>query len=674
MKKIWLGTALGILALMGARSASAQAVDADTAKCQAEILAKGDAYNVVLHKQIMGSVNANILGKNKDADGGKACVGGATPGKACIGNVGACKDGARKAYACDANSDCPGVCSNTPTLPCTSFNDANELAQCGANKVCKAFVSLCDTTKGCPGGRCEVKQIKGIAGELSKASTKLDIALNAKCDTAKLNTLGFPNPQCKGECDSTHDLCPSDVLCGGAPGSCVIDPEKVADCIRQGSTGDLKTAVIGDALTRPLTRVLSTVQPSGAKTNKTPRGRSTISLPGVIQIGAFATADGAGSAGSSSPVGLARCTDAGVNDGKQCYEDANCVGPTGGIKVITATPPNNTAKCQEDCCVCSGVGACTGDPQDANINAATKALCLAAGQTVCESRGNLVPPGNYLTNPTETKSNSVATCIATHVSRVEKAIAGLDATDKGHCSLPNTLNLLANAECDNDLPDCSGSGVCRGGLSSFGSLNLTTGEGSTHAPIISDVWLAAGAPSICPKCVGLSCVGGASDTLPCGEPDGSTSTVCLPTDSGLWLKISGTGIANPFNLSSGTSSFTGTGSPALTGGVFCGYCSGATTIGCSAVGGSQPCPGATGPCISAGGNAGFRGDVAYDDNLTVAGQQASAQGLANNYGGTAAGIFCTGKTGSSLVDPAIGLAGPVRVVQPYIVNWKFSGK
>jgi hypothetical protein len=671
MKKIWMGTALAILALMGARSASAQAVDVLTAKCQAAIMAKADAYNVVLHKQIMASVNANILGKNKDADGGKACVGGPSAGHKCIGNIGACNDGARKAFACNDNLDCPGYCALSVTTTCTANAD------CIATAPCKGFGKLCNIadTKGCPGGRCEIKQTKGIAGELAKASTKLDLALAAPvCDEPMLNALGFPNPQCKGECASTHDLCPSDVLCGGAPGSCVIDPEKVADCIRQGSTGDLKTAVVGDALTRPLTRVLSTKQPSGAHTNKTPRGRSTISLPGVIQIGAFATADGAGSAGSSSPVGLARCTGAGVNDGKQCYEDADCI--AGGIKVITATPPNNTAKCQEDCCTCSGAGACTGDLQDANINAPTKALCLAAGQVVCESRGNLVPPGNYLTNPTETKSNSVATCIATHLSRVEQTTAGLDATDKGHCSLPNA-NPLSNDPCDNDLPDCNaGRGVCRGGLSSFGSLNLTTGEGSTHAPIISDVWLAAGAPSVCPKCIGAVCVGGVNDGGVCGEPNNSTSTVCLPTDAGLWLIISGTGISNPFNLTSGTTSLTATGA-----GVFCGHCSGATTVGCSAVGGSQPCPGATGPCISTPvgsatvgeSRAGFRGDPLYDDQLGAT-QQATAQGLPNNYGGTAAGLFCTGQTNSSLVDPAIGLAGPVRVVQPYIVNWKFSTK
>ncbi|MBI1817921.1 MAG: hypothetical protein HYR72_23330 [Deltaproteobacteria bacterium] len=673
MKKLIFGTALAMLwALTSAGSASAQVTGTEK-DCEAKILDRADKYSIALRAQIEASVKGNIVGKSVKADGGKICFGGSTPGvKGCQGNNGGCADGARKLLSCDSNADCPGVCKNAPTLTCTSYNDAAELVACGANKVCAGFGKGCLTTKGCSGGLCEVNQNDGIAKAIAKASKDLRNNIVAKCTGVNFHNLGLPNAECKAKC-SDGVPCVVDADC--SLGTCDTAIDDITDCIQHGQTGDLRTAVSGDALTRTLTRVAPNIKPRGAgPLNKNPRKRSTVALPNLIQIGTVTTSDGAGSAGSSSPTSLARCAGAGAKNGIPCIEDADCAGPTGGIKVITASPPNNTAQCVSDCCDCSAVaGSCT---TPGTVSAVGQGFCTGvAGETVCETRGNIVPPGNLLGSPTENQAGIIQTCLVTKLGRIAQATAGIVETDKGHC------NVTVATSCDVDT-DCPGGEICRGGLSSFGAINLNTGVSSTKAPIATDVYLTgSSAASICPECSSLFCNDVPGGPVGCTASDGNNDEACLPYDDGgpHWQNIAT--IPNPFDLKSGTTSIT------AVGGKFCGACTatvgGKHIYGCSMEAPDECTAAGLGTCVdhfpSVGTPdfttvAGFRNDPLYDDNLTLAGQQATSTGIPNLYAGVAAGLFCTGSSGNPLVDPAAGLPGPVRVVAPYIVNWTFSTK
>ncbi len=647
MKKIWLGTALELLALLGARPVSAQ-LALSVVQCQDAILDWADKYVVALHKQIKASVHQNLLGMNSAPDGGRSiCVGGTRATKPCVGNGGVCGSGVHSGKPCDLPGDCPGFCVGTPNTLCVAD------ATCGGAKGSCKKLGTCNAIVGCPGGgRCEVLQTKiaTIAGNLAKAEKDLRKSITGKCiDPTAFTSLGFPNDQCKGECAVSFSECVTDADC--SVNVCTFNINRLMDCIQHDQLGDFAHAHLGNAMSSPLTKVLSTAQPRGAKSNKNPRRRSTVSLPGLFQIGAKSTSSGAGSVGGSSPVGLARCQNSGANNGLPCIEDTDCKSDQTGT----------TPVCVSDCCDCTGVGVCT----VANgVSSLAQGLCTASGQTVCDARGNIVPPGNYLSMPTEAKSNGIETCTVTPLGRVSFATPGLEAgtaaTDKGHCFGPDNVNQLTNALC-NTGADCAANGPCKGGLTSFGQINLTTAAENTVAPIFSDAWLSAGTSNACPHCISGICDSGPSVGIACAEEDGHTSNACLP-GAPAWIRLPG--IANVFYLTSGTAKFQGSGE------IFCGSCAADASIGCSSDG-TQACPSGTGPCIP-GTFSGFQGDTAYDD-LPAAGAQLSNIGIPNNYGGTGGGVFCTGKS-NGIIDGSIGLPGPVRVRQPYLVNWTFSTK
>jgi hypothetical protein len=210
---------------------------------------------------------------------------------------------------------------------------------------------------------------------------------------------------------------------------------------------------------------------------------------------------------------------------------------------------------------------------------------------------------------------------------------------------------------------------------------LTTGDGSGHAPISTEVFLVSGTPgATCPRCdpytdpANPTCAEGENTGGSCNSKDGGTDTACPPdTTSGSWSSLGS--IPNPFDLTSGKAQKTASTSVGANGGwpagsAYCGRCTGtATTIGCQV---NTDCPGVE-TCTYTDAYAGFRGSINYDDDVETTGKQATAQGVAGLFTATQAGLFCTGKTGG-LPDSSVGLPGPVRVVQPVIVNWTFSTK
>jgi len=100
---------------------------------------------------------------------------------------------------------------------------------------------------------------------------------------------------------------------------------------------------------------------------------------------------------------------------------------------------------------------------------------------------------------------------------------------------------------------------------------------------------------------------------------------------------------------------------------FCGACDVDDTIGCQ---NDQDCidngvcSGVVGSgCCGFGTNTGAFGT----DSAT----SASANGLRSQYVPKLATLFCTGKSGSALVDGTQGLPGPVRLIQQQLNAYRF---
>jgi hypothetical protein len=804
-KLIIAAAALAAATFAGARGASAFvcANTSDTTTeckqlraCAKELMVQASSYGTKMQALLIGSIDTNLQGKNKDADGGKRCVTNIDLttkdfiGKACFASKGACKDGARKNLACDEDfDDCPGFCKNNPQQICwVDHPDCNPSTTFDRNVVCvKPGLGVCKmltgfaTTDSCSadaecaavpnstgvcvnagvgclfkagigcnpgecmtGGApctiskdcgasgpcipsattdllCEINQGKGVAGAFAAQAAAVRKKLKAKCPdpadipapafSVDLAELGLPTDLCKGTCSGSFNQCsPSKPCTGVGAGDCIFSRDDAASCITQAAAGDLLNAVVAEVISRPIGKMAFNVQPMGVKevdavAPRIPRKVSNLSLPSVIQIGARSDSDGAGSAGGSAPLGMARCRDSGALDGSPCTKDADCV--RGGVKKYKAGGVTDieTALCVPDCCECTGAGTCTnldtGTPSNVtggrtpNAPAIAAAQCLASdvagscvgnkcvgsrraglpcdtaadcpASIICETRGNSVPPGNILTT-TENKANFISSCLLTKTGRVSHLTTGLDASDKGTCK-------VSMADCTADA-DCGVNGPCEGGLAQIGTVNLNTGDSTSSAPINTEVYLGSGASGEpCPHCVAdggsatkFSCDSGANAAGMClGPVDGSTDEACPP--DGTWTQIPG--VPNPFNLKTGKTQMTeGSGGGADE---FCGYCSLAESTGCSLDGVTQPCPSGLGSCASDAGvnNKGFRGSDTYDDDAVVASQQATAQGVADVYLPVMSGVFCTGKV-SPLVDGSIGLPGPVRVIQPFLRNYTFT--
>jgi hypothetical protein len=663
----------------------------DTRKCAKEAMTQASAYAAALQKAVIGSVDTNLAGKNKAADGTKVCVPSLTSRPpVCLANNGVCADGARKGLTCDGpvvaaagDAECPGYCSLLPTKTCTGPAGCNPVTE----GTCKSFGKGCNRSKGCNASaandtsRCLINNDKGLAGDLTKAQRKVRTKIGAACQEFYLPDLGLPSRACKGKCTATGEQCATISDCGlceivGSSssqhcavtadctgggtcviaGACVSSVDDLADCVLAGQAPDTVNARSVDTFTQALTKTAVPVKPQGAKTNKAPRKRTLISLPNLTQF-LPALNDGSGPGGDAAPAYLARCTNAGASDGQPCVEDSECV--RGGVK----TPP---AACVPDCCTCGSAGTCAPNPIN-GVAAGAQALCTAAGQTVCETRGSTIEPGNPIGAPTPWDPGVIKSCVVPRFARVPKITAGLDESDKGHCA-GGASNGLA---CDSDA-GCASPGHCKGGLVSFGSVNLDTGAMTSLTQAEQEVFVLTGSTpngSACPVCAAQFCESGANALGHCSALDGRTDVACLPADDIVtWVKI-GVSWIEPIALSTAATSLTADGS-----GKFCGYCAGDYRIGCRTDGGdSCVAKGTTGPCIATDTVPGLFGNFGYDDNPTLSGKQASVSGLANPYAPTAGGVFCVGRFTAPASAPQ---TSPilVRVLQPYIQNWTFSTK
>jgi hypothetical protein len=813
--------------------------------CAKELMSQASKYAINLQKQLLASIDSNLAGKSRAADGGKQCVAEVPSGslqlkkifvgQKCFANKGACKDGARKNLPCDEDfADCPGYCKNDPTKLCwVDHPDCNPSptfdrnfacvkpglgackmdlgfatttsctvdAECasvpnskgvcsnagvgcqykktiGCNEgkcedglagatcsggVCNAPAATagnvcltnsdcaptCTVTKDCfkvglvgpcsshpdTDFLCEVNQRKGIAAAIAKAAADVrkQLSNKRKCPqppdspSVNLSELGLPTDLCKGTCSLSFNQCSASQPCGGSEGNCLFGLDDAVRCITRGQAGDLKNATSADSLTRPISKLAFLTLPLGVKEKdavapRIPRVRSNISLPNLIQIGAKSSSDGAGSAGGSAPLGMARCKDAGEKTGSPCALDKDCAVGFAIKPYKAGGKPNETALCVPDCCTCTGAGTCDNLDDGSigstpNFPSAAAAQCTAAdtagtctggkcvgsrrdglpcdvnadcpASIICETRGNTLPPGNIL-SLTENRANFVSSCLLTRLGRLSHTTTGLDDSDKGVCAAgPNVgSNCDRDSECGGgacvagtcaggpnagdscfDVEDCSF--LCEGGLTAFGTVNLHTGDAVSNAPINTEVYLGSGASGdACPHCVSdpasptkFSCDSGANVSGMClGPVDDTPDEACRPGAS--WIRLPG--VPNPFNLNTGKTQIT------AVGGKFCGFCSLKENIGCS-LDGSQPCPPGAGTCTAGGSDSiGFRGDPGYDDDPVTPGQQATSRGIPDPYAPTLAGVFCTGKVDPSLVDPNIGLPGPVRVLQPLLANYTFT--
>lgn len=657
-------------------------------KCAKEAMTQASAYAAALQKAVIASVDANLAGKNKAADGNKVCVPSlSSPPPACLANNGVCADGARKGLTCDGpvaaalgDQECPGYCSLLPTKTCTGPAGCNLVTE----GTCKNFNKGCNRAKGCNAlapndtSLCLISNDKGLAGDITKAQRKVRTKIGAACQDPYLPDLGLPSRACKGRCtaltatgeqcatisdcgrcDTTGQHCAvtADCTAGGTcvtTGACVSSVDDLADCVLAGQAPDTVNARSVDTFTQALTKTAVPINPQGAKTNKTPRKRTLISLPNLTQF-LPALNDGSGPGGDAASAYLARCTNAGASDGQPCVEDSECV--RGGVKA----PP---AACVPDCCTCGGAGTCAPNPTS-GVAAGAQALCTAAGQTVCETRGSSVEPGNLIGAPTPRLSGVIATCIVPRFARVPKVTADLDESDKGHCA-GGTSNGLA---CDNDA-GCASPGRCKGGLVSFGFVNLDTGAMTSLTQTEQEILVLLGSHSICPVCEAQLCDSGANAFGHCSALDGRTDAACLPVDDNVsWSKL-GVPLMEPNVLSTAGTSLTADGASK-----FCGYCAGDYRIGCRTDGGdSCAAKGTTGPCIATDTLPGLLGNFGYDDNSALSGMQASVSGLANPYAPTAGGVFCVGRFTAPSPSSVVTSPTLVRVLQPYIQNWTFSTK
>jgi hypothetical protein len=231
--------------------------------------------------------------------------------------------------------------------------------------------------------------------------------------------------------------------------------------------------------------------------------------------------------------------------------------------------------------------------------------------TLCDTSGAGII-GNNLTAPTQTFAGVIAICLVT--------VTG----DAGN------------------------------GTPADGQIDIATGEQTSFAPISSTVLIG----TTCPVCTAGVCDSGDNAGQPCTSPNG-TDTACPPTVVGVPPVI-----PNPLDLTSEGASITVPANSPGTGvtnpsGTFCGACDFDETVGCnhdSVCVAAGACSGAVGSgCCVFGTNTGAFGDASATT--------ASAPGVRGPYVARLGTVFCTGKSGSGLVDGTQGLPGPVRLVQ-----------
>jgi hypothetical protein len=258
-----------------------------------------------------------------------------------------------------------------------------------------------------------------------------------------------------------------------------------------------------------------------------------------------------------------------------------------------------------------GVPAEAGGASPLNIDSCLAGVCQTSGQGVI---------GNNLTAPTQTFAGVIPVCLVT--------VTG----DSGN------------------------------GTSADGEIDLNTGRADNFSPISSTVLIG----TTCPVCTAGVCDSGPNIGAACTSA-GGTDTACPPTVAGVPPVI-----PNPFALSTETATLSvpannpggGVTNPS---GTFCGACDLDDTIGCQ---NDQDCIDeglcsgvlGSGCCVFGTNTGAFSNDAATS---------AQAEGLRSQYVPRLGTIFCTGKSGSGLVDSTQGLPGPVRSVQQQLNAFQY---
>lgn len=201
------------------------------------------------------------------------------------------------------------------------------------------------------------------------------------------------------------------------------------------------------------------------------------------------------------------------------------------------------------------------------------------------------------------------------------------------------------------------------GTNQDGSIDLSTGEQHSFAPIESTVLIG----TTCPVCSGGVCNSGTNLNNPCSN-EGATDVACPPTVAG-----SPPVIPNPLDLDTENNTLSvpannpggGANNPA---GTFCGACDLDNTVGCQNDSGcvaAFACSGGVGSgCCQFGTNTGAFG--------VPSATSISANGKRGPYVPIIATAFCTGQSGDGTVDSTQGLPGPVRLVQEQLNAFKYT--
>jgi hypothetical protein len=241
--------------------------------------------------------------------------------------------------------------------------------------------------------------------------------------------------------------------------------------------------------------------------------------------------------------------------------------------------------------------------------------------TVCQTKGGTLL-GNNLTAPTQTFAGLIPVCLVTVTS------------DAGNLTTQD------------------------------GDIDLGTGEQNSFAPIRSTVLVG----TTCPLCDATSstCDTGPNAGLPCSAP-GATDTACPPTIAGMPSVI-----PNPLALSTEPTTLSvpannpvgGANNPAA---AFCGACDLDDTLGCQ---NDADCV-ALGACSGGVGSGccGFSASPGAFGN--AAATTITTNGKRGPYIPILGTAFCTGKSGSGLVDSSQGLPGPVRLVQEQLNTFEY---
>ncbi len=594
------------------------------AACQKAIL---DASRVYVNK-IQTSINNIVISNNKGTNTlpvPYACQGGAANGAVCFANNGLCKDLANKGKPCGADSDCTGAVA----LSCDRTKGCNKLT---ANDLIE-----------CQPGPSTVTGAKDYTTQ--KAAFRKSIL--SKCQSDLL----LPAPASAKLVDVEDVGLDTQTACPGVNPALAVPPapnehagwEAVLTCLLGTMDGDVKgSGGVVDTILRPMGKAMGNTMPQAklvAVTGiqaKDPLPRIMVEIAGsnLLQIGAKQTDTTIGQGGTAAPLSFASC-DNGL--APVCLNNIDCA--TGGhcVRDLCKTCAGGSRAGQA--CValanCPGGGTCTG-PCPSTTTSQLKATSPA-------NRGISGTDGNILTVTQTCAGPATPVCLLTRTKDSGNGTPSMGLEDFASGAYKNHAPIETTVVIGVDCPIC-GTGVPIGGKPTCGIGPASQGN-------------CAGFPgSDAGPNVGLKC-----------NEAGNADSACPPTTTGFEPHI-----PNPFDLSTASKTISdvtggGAGTKKL-----CGYCDTVAGVGCTggaalcAIGCQSvvDCPAPATVCDYASTLLGFHGDTTIG-SVTVVGDLSV-------HAPTYAGVFCTGITGSPAVDPAVGLPGAVKSINPYVNLFIFS--